>query len=134
MATFDTTTLKGKIAAGLDPHRGDEPQSVVEQLARNIAFIIRYKLRPDVAAHEVSVLALTPPSYLNSFMPIRTLLDIVVLVHLGFETVRKVVAVRVQDTENAITQLTTVVDATVRKILSAAAIWTPRNKGIVGEN
>ncbi|KAH3978996.1 hypothetical protein HBI56_090200 [Parastagonospora nodorum] len=134
MATFDTTTLEGKIAAGLDPHRGDEPQSVVEQLARNIAFIIRYKLRPDVAAHEVSVLALTPPSYLNSFMPIRTLLDIVVLVHLGFETVRKVVAVRVQDTENAITQLTTVVDATVRKILSAAAIWTPRNKGIVGEN
>ncbi|KAH4035053.1 hypothetical protein HBI80_148070 [Parastagonospora nodorum] len=105
MATFDTTTLEGKIAAGHDPHSG------------NIAFIIRYKLRPDVAAHEVSVLALAPPSYLNNFMPIRTILDIVVLVHLGFETARKVVAVRVQDTENAITQLTTVVDATVRKIL-----------------
>ncbi|KAH5307779.1 hypothetical protein HBI11_111860 [Parastagonospora nodorum] len=122
MATFDTTTLEGEIAAGHDPHSG------------NIAFIIRYKLRPDVAAHEVSVLALAPPSYLNNFMPIRTILNIVVLIHLGFETVRKVVAVRVQDIENAITQLTTVVDATVRKILSAAAIWTPRNKGIVGEN
>ncbi|KAF2825945.1 hypothetical protein CC86DRAFT_407189 [Ophiobolus disseminans] len=55
MATPIAESLESKIYAGLCPHCHSHPLTPVHRLANNIAFLLRFKLGPNVPPNQVAI-------------------------------------------------------------------------------
>ncbi|KAH4900930.1 hypothetical protein HBI80_148090 [Parastagonospora nodorum] len=103
-AASDTTTLEGRIAAGLAPYRGSSPYSSVYHLASGIAFIIRYKLGPHITGEQVLIIANLQEPDDSSF---------IVYVHQGPKKMKAVLQASVKDIGDIIAEMSKTVDMAV---------------------